>query len=249
VPASTGCDTVRHLQLTVNPLEQKEIFETTCDTFTYNGVDYTVAGDYVIDTLDAIVGCDSILTLHLSFLRFNEDTIHQPLCQGQVYVYNGMTFNATGFYTLDTLNGVAGECDTILTLDLVINPLPTANAGADKILDCANQTVTLDGIANGGTPLWSGPDINAGNENQPTPTVSLPGTYVLVVTSAANCVSSDTVIVNSDPQNIIADAGDSAAFNCIIDTIFLQGNPSGPKYYYQWSGPGINAAMNMIRIP
>jgi len=109
------------------------------------------------------------------------------------------------------------------------------------ILNCANQSVALNGSVTNGTPLWTGPGINAGNENQLMPVVNIAGTYVLTATSPQNCIAMDTVVVNVDPQTIMADAGPPDTFNCIIDTIFLQGGPSGANITYQWSGPGINA--------
>ncbi len=248
VTAATGCDTVRHLDLTVNPLENKDLFITTCSVFTYNGTDYTIPGDYIIDTLPAIVGCDSILTLHLSISQYSLDTIDASICAGQIFVYNGMNFSTTGVYVLDTLMG-AGGCDTILNLDLVVNPLPLANAGADMILDCANPSVTLDGSATGGTPLWTGPGINAGNENQLMPTVSLPGTYVLLVTSAANCQATDTVEVMSDPQMVVASAGIDTFLSCDVVSVMLHGAPMGPNLVYHWEGPGINASNEFLINP
>jgi hypothetical protein len=48
-------------------------------------------------------------------------------------------------------------------------------------------------------PSWTGPDINAGNATQLMPVVSLPGQYILTVTSPAGCIAMDTVVVNLDP--------------------------------------------------
>jgi hypothetical protein len=107
------------------------------------------------------------------------------ICEGDTFTINGMDYTTTGMYNVDTLTG-PNSCDTILTLDLVVNALPTANAGADLTLDCDVQSVTLNGSATGGSPLWTGPDINAGNETQLMPVVSLPGTYILTVTSGTN---------------------------------------------------------------
>ncbi len=45
-------------------------------------------------------------------------------------------------------------------------------------LDCAMQTVTLNGSVTGGQPLWAGPDIDATNEEQLMPEVSQPGLYI-----------------------------------------------------------------------
>ncbi|HJW28364.1 MAG TPA: hypothetical protein VJ508_03840, partial [Saprospiraceae bacterium] len=250
VSAVSGCDTIRHLNLTVNPLEVKNQDVTICNgsSITVNGNTYSAAGDYLIDTINAVSGCDSIWWLHLALADFNSLTITASICEGQQYVINGMIFTSPGVFTIDTIV-VAGGCDTIRMLDLTVNPLPTADAGADMVLNCEFPSVTLAGTATGGTPLWTGPDINAGNQNQLTPTVSDPGTYVLTVTSPQNCTSTDTVIVTQDPNTVVADAGPNFFLSCDIDSVTLHGGPLAPNLVYQWTGPGINASNASIPDP
>ena len=56
--ASDGCDSILVLTLTIDPFETKEIKDTICagEVYTYNGIDYTVAGNYPLDTIPAAVG-------------------------------------------------------------------------------------------------------------------------------------------------------------------------------------------------
>jgi gliding motility-associated-like protein len=241
--ASAGCDTILYLQLTVNPLDTTYLNETICTggVYTIGGIDYTMAGTYFIDTIPAAAGCDSIRFLVLAVADYNTDTIVSILCEGEVFTYNGIDYSTTNIYTLDTLTGPGG-CDTILALDLTINTLPTANAGADQILDCAMQSVTLNGSVTGGTPLWTGPGIDASNEGQLMPVVTQPGVYYLTASTPPNCSAVDSVTVTLDPSTVIADAGADAFISCDIDTIILQAGPSGTDLVYQWTGPGINAS-------
>jgi hypothetical protein len=209
----------------------------TAGVYTINGNDYSVAGEYVVDTLPAIIGCDSIQILRLEVADFNSLEIVASICDGEGYTINGVDYTVTGLYLIDTVAGPNG-CDTIRSLNLTVNPLPQADAGSDQILDCANQSVVLNGSGTGGTPLWTGPDINAGNENQLTPTVSLAGQYILTITSPEGCTDMDTVEVTIDPSNVIADAGEDDFFSCDIDTVILHAGPIGLDLIYQWSGPG-----------
>ena len=69
--AVTGCDSIVTMHLTeycpVTPECENvytEFSTTFCGSFTWNGVVYTEAGDYV-QTLSKTDGCDSIVTLHL----------------------------------------------------------------------------------------------------------------------------------------------------------------------------------------
>jgi len=250
ITAAVGCDTILILDLMVNPLDTTYIdtFICTGGVFTINGMDYTMTGEYLIDTIPGGVGCDSVRILRLVVNDFNELTISAEICEGEIYTINGMDYDTTDLYTVDTLAGPGG-CDTVLFLDLVVHPLPTANAGADLTLDCDVLTVTLNGSATGGSPLWTGPDINPGNETQLMPEVSLPGTYILTVTSAEGCIAVDSVVVNLDPQSVIANAGIDDSLSCDVLQITLQGSPLGPDYIYQWTGPGIDATNENLPNP
>src|SRR5258705_108022 len=66
--ASTGCDTIAVLNLTINPLITDTTNATVCASqlpYIWNGNPYNAAGTY-IDTLTAATGCDTIATLNLT---------------------------------------------------------------------------------------------------------------------------------------------------------------------------------------
>src|SRR4029079_4557571 len=106
-------------------------------------MNYTVSGQYVIDTLPAAVGCDSIRTLNLTVSNYINADINASICQGDVYTINGVNYTVAGQYVIDTII-VAASCDTIRTLNLTVDPLPQANAGNDQELDCNVQSVVLN---------------------------------------------------------------------------------------------------------
>lgn len=64
-------DTMTVLQLSVVPLSYREEYAETCDTFSWNGQVYGVSGDYSEVYVNAM-GCDSIVTLHLTVLPHPE---------------------------------------------------------------------------------------------------------------------------------------------------------------------------------
>ncbi|MEI7802760.1 MAG: hypothetical protein WCI97_08970, partial [Bacteroidota bacterium] len=68
--ASTGCDSIVHLTLTVLPPVTANINQTICegDSINFNGTMLDTTGIYA-DTLSTISGCDSIVTLHLSLIN------------------------------------------------------------------------------------------------------------------------------------------------------------------------------------
>ncbi|MGI9159381.1 MAG: hypothetical protein ACR2K1_06485, partial [Saprospiraceae bacterium] len=89
---------------------------------------------------------------------------------------------------------------------------------------------------------WSGPGINAGNQNLETPTVDLPGVYVFTVTRLLNgCQRTDTVVVDTTLTTPVASAGTDSTLTCAVVQIALNGAGSdqGTNFTALWSGPGI----------
>ncbi len=144
----------------------------------------------------------------------------------------------------NNINGCTSTASTSVAQD--IDP-PVAGAGDDKTITCIQAAVTLDG--NGFDPSggpssydWSGPGINAGNQNLETPTVDLPGEYIFTVTRLLNgCQRTDTVLVDTSLTAPIAAAGNDSTLTCAIVQITLNGAASdqGPNFTALWSGPGI----------
>ncbi|MBR2487013.1 MAG: DUF1573 domain-containing protein, partial [Paludibacteraceae bacterium] len=87
-----------------------------CDQYVWNGKTYTQSGIY-IDTIPSALGCDSIVTLHLTInqTQYAEETI--TACDN--YTWNGETYTASGDYTYTTT--ASNGCDSIVTLHLTIN--------------------------------------------------------------------------------------------------------------------------------
>ncbi|MDX1912112.1 MAG: gliding motility-associated C-terminal domain-containing protein, partial [Saprospiraceae bacterium] len=99
---------------------------------------------------------------------------------------------------IDPANG----CDNAMAVTVVADQsFPTAEAGPPFNLDCYGQTASLNGSATGGTGqltyAWttSGGVILTG-ANTPSPLISEPGTYTLLVTALGNgCSDTDVVVV------------------------------------------------------
>ncbi|MBK6901266.1 MAG: gliding motility-associated C-terminal domain-containing protein [Saprospirales bacterium] len=149
-----------------------------------------------------------------------------------------------GTYTLTVFNGQNGclESDVVqVTEDFA---LPTSDAGADLIIDCATNSVTLDGSGSSQGPNitfgWSlGGLVVGGGLSLP---VSEAGDYALQVTDTNNgCVSIDSATVALDANAPIADAGPAALLNCFAPDAVLDGSGSsqGPGIVYEWSLGGL----------
>lgn len=158
VAATTGCDSITTLTLTVQSVQQTSITNTICDNqlpYTWNGKTVTTTGTHTLrDTsVAATSGCDSITTLTLNVRPVQLINITNTICSSQLpYTWNGKTVTTTGTYTLrDTSMAAISNCDSITTLTLTVQPVQQVSI-TNTI--CGNQlpytwngkTVTTTGI-------------------------------------------------------------------------------------------------------
>ena len=151
------------------------------------------------------------------------------------------TVNAAGMYLLTATNMVTG-CMAQDSVEVSQNTsLPFADAGVADTLNCLNNSLIINGSASGQgtlTYLWSASTGNiAAGASSLSPTVNMPGSYTLIVTDQANgCVATDSVLVFQDANIPIAEAGQNATLNCLVNQTLLQGTASvGPNYHYLWT--------------
>lgn len=136
---------------------------------------------------------------------------------------------------------IPGSCGDTDTETIVVNPLPTADAGAAQVLPCVPPQVNLNGTGSttGANYVWSTSNgtIIAGDSSA-TPTVGSAGTYTLTVTDANGCVSSDIVTVsNATPP--VASFMVTPDNGTIPLTVSTTNTSSGNGLSYVWtSGQG-----------
>ncbi len=171
---STGCDSVATLNLTVNhpTYSSKTVLACGCLTYIWNGVTYTTNGDYTITLIGAnSVGCDSIATLHLTIVAPIGSEITIATCSN--YLWNGVTYTASGNYAKTFTSGSSTGCDSVATLHLTIN---TATS--------STTTINTSGIY-----VWNGVSYSAS------------GTYTKTFTggNSNGCDSVATLILTINP--------------------------------------------------
>jgi hypothetical protein len=159
------------------------------------------------------------------------------------------TVDEAGTYQL-VVNSSANGCTASSTTQVISDAVyPNAVAGADGLLTCAAPDATLNGSASsngaGYAITWTGPGINAGNQSEVSPLVSVQGTYIIEVRNTTNsCVSVDTVFVDEDKAAPTASAGEDLFLDCQTPSNAIDGSASsaGNDFLYLWSGPGITPA-------
>ncbi len=171
--SSAGCDSLLVLTLTVLPAPSETLSITVCNGGTYisQGDTLTASGIY-ISSFVAANGCDSTLTLTLTIIPVIPPTvINAAICAGASYVFQGTPLTAAGTYT-DSLSTAAG-CDSLVTLNLTVNPVVMTELEATI---CAGESYPFNGQL-----------------------VSAAGIYTVLLQSSAGCDSilTLTLIVNT----------------------------------------------------
>jgi hypothetical protein len=119
----SGCDSVVTLNLTVNSILTRTIDASICTGETYNfyGTDYTNAVSGLEHRFANTSGCDSVVTLNLTVNPTSAGVETVTICQGQSYIFNGVTYTTSNNTAKDTLQNSNG-CDSIVTLNLTVLP-------------------------------------------------------------------------------------------------------------------------------
>ncbi|KAA3622192.1 MAG: gliding motility-associated C-terminal domain-containing protein, partial [Bacteroidetes bacterium] len=121
-------------------------------------------------------------------------------------------------------------------------PNPVADAGPELFLDCDTHSAVLmaDNSTQGSgfTYQWSGPGINASNQMELTPEISVPGTYQLLVTDEIHgCLSTPATAILTDlsyePAALLAEP---EILNCETEIVLIDGSncETGTHIVYQW---------------
>ena len=118
-----GADSLVYLHLWVNPVYEVDVYDTICSNrfLIHHGDTLRRAGDYT-DTLPSVLGCDSIITMHLFVKESYSDTFYAEICQGGSYFFHiEEPLTEEGLYRF-YMHGING-CDSIETLLLTVHPI------------------------------------------------------------------------------------------------------------------------------
>ncbi|MFZ1824710.1 MAG: gliding motility-associated C-terminal domain-containing protein, partial [Chitinophagales bacterium] len=171
-----GCDSIITTDLIVHSIYLTTVDAEICDGETYflpDGSSVSSTGIYITN-LFSINGCDSIITTDLIVHPIYDENISAEICDGETYVLpDGTSATTTGIYitNLISING----CDSIITTDLIVNPLSIIIIDAEI---CIGEGYLLpDGSSTGA-----------------------PGEYNYVFINALGCDSTIAVTISVDPD-------------------------------------------------
>ncbi|GAB4246762.1 MAG: hypothetical protein Kow0027_08010 [Saprospiraceae bacterium] len=218
-----------------------------------------VAGDTLKPVIDA--GLDTALTCLVSSIQLQgvitagsgDYTINWQDGGGNIVSGQGTlepVVDAPATYTLevtDNSNGCMAFSEVIVDADV---DAPDVSASADGAISCADPdaVLTYTGSTTGSNIVHNWYDEAATLvASNTTTTVTIPGTYKLVVENLQNgCKDSVEVVVEDLTIPPVIDAGDTSSITCIVDEPTLNGSvdPGNQNLIIQWSGPVGNCIQN-----
>lgn len=206
-----------------------------CATVTPNG-----NINYYVVKYHGGAGCDGGVQTFTDTVRIHYGTSHhtyaQEVCAGSTYNWLGRELYMPGSY--DTLLFSPMGCDSFLTLNLTVNPLPNvALKGSANVGICEGSTAVLElkNPESNVTYQWYKDGAPVAGETGSAITVATPGIYKVEGTTAKGCKkTSDPFTVTVNPNPVAGIEPISGEVMCAYDTIELKGTP-GPGYDFRWS--------------
>jgi hypothetical protein len=138
--AANGCDSLVTLNLTINNSTTGTDVITACDSYTWiDGETYTESNNTATLLLEgaAANGCDSLVTLNLTINNSATGTDIITACDSYTWIDGETYTESNNTATFNIVGGAANGCDSLVTLNLIIN---NSTTGIDEITACDSYT-------------------------------------------------------------------------------------------------------------
>ena len=96
-----GLAALKYFMLKVDP-KKKMLFDPK-ESIDFNGQIVSATGTYNHTTISSI-GCDSVVTLDLTVLPINTETVFDTICEGDLYDFNGNILSTSGVNGISRAN-------------------------------------------------------------------------------------------------------------------------------------------------
>ncbi|MCG6186811.1 M6 family metalloprotease domain-containing protein [Maribellus maritimus] len=190
--STSGCDSVVTLDLKIYPAVDTLLSKSICegDSVVIGNSIYYTSGSYK-NILSSKYGCDSTVYLNLTVNPIQYMELSEDICEGTSYLFGDTELISSGIYEY-TYNNQYG-CDSVVTLNLNVVPLPVVDLGEDTIL-FSSETLTLDAGSENSSYLWNTGEtssaITVGSGDLGTQT------YSVTVINKHLCSSSDEIVIS-----------------------------------------------------
>ena len=161
--AANGCDSIVAIDLSFFPPAENRIETSLCagESLTVNGRVYDAANPSGVEILAgaAANGCDSIVTVALSFFSPALSRIERGLCPDEFVVVNGQVYDRNRLSGTETITGgSANGCDSVITVSLSF--LPASESILEQTI-CPGAIIIVNGTTYGENRL-SGTEVLTG---------------------------------------------------------------------------------------
>ena len=148
---TNGCDSTVTIDLIFNNLSNGSETYAGCSGDGYsvvvNGTTYNEANPAGTETLNNTFGCDSTVTIDLTFNTVNNGVETYTGCSGDGYaiVVNGVTYDESNPSGTETMSNIYG-CDSSVTIDLTFN---TSSIGSETYIGCSGDgySINVNGVS------------------------------------------------------------------------------------------------------
>ncbi|NBC07010.1 MAG: hypothetical protein GVY26_07440, partial [Bacteroidetes bacterium] len=228
--AANGCDSVINVMVSYFPEDTTFIQQQLCtgDSLIVNGTTYNESNPSGTELLPngKVNGCDSLISVMLTFGGASVNDINQTLCPGDSLVVNGITYNEAMPMGVDTIpNGSASGCDSVINVTLTFFDLDTADLEVEL---CQGESLVVNGTTY--------------DEAMPT------GTEVFPAANANGCDSIINVMLTftAPDTNFLTPQlcpGDSLVVN---GTVYNEAMPSGIEVLENAAATGCDSIVSVM---
>ena len=242
-----GCNSdTTFAAIEVNETYDINIVETICSNQTYQfGPDEINTTGIYVQNLQSIAGCDSTVQLDLTVNPAYTFVIDTAICEGESITYEGTTMTTSGTYDFNLFT-ILG-CDSIITYELIVHPIPSAPVlSTNSPLDCPGDVLEISLNPNADAFYsWTGPNgFSSTEESLIFPAyIEDMGTYSVMVTingceSPVSFTELEIINIYSfndfDFPNVLTPNGDGANDVFDLEAYFKTCNAYEIMYFDRW---------------
>ncbi|MBO7444991.1 MAG: InlB B-repeat-containing protein [Bacteroidales bacterium] len=144
--------------------------------------------------------CHAVYTIAITINPTYDVADSHTMCQGDTYTWQGHTFGSEAgtFTETETLKTV-NDCDSVVTMTVTVNPLPTVTVSDTAA--CEGFSATLEAVATNVSYQWKNANGNIPGATSATYSTDVEGDYTVVVTDlTTGCVNQTTASVTINPN-------------------------------------------------
>ncbi|HLV42485.1 MAG TPA: gliding motility-associated C-terminal domain-containing protein, partial [Brumimicrobium sp.] len=194
-------------------------------------------------------GCDSIVITNLTVMPQITGVDTQIACHSFTWI-DGNTYTSSNNTATHTIvGGAVNGCDSIVSLDLTIENLPTISITANNNgFVCSGKSLVLNVTSiHGASYQWTGPNGFSSNVQNPIVNSPANGTYKVMISTLGGCtdMAQIDIVVNASPSIVNATIIDDKCSEGIGE-ISVIATPFKSPLTYTWNNGGTTPTLSNL---